>query len=102
MTVNYTLSILTPQGEIFKGAVNFLTAPGEMGQVGILGNHAAMVIALKRGIMKIVSQEGQKFVVNDSGILEVSPSHDVLALVEGAVVAADENEAKDKLKTFVA
>lgn len=91
----YTLSIVTPQGEIFKGLVNSLTAPGEMGRVGILGSHAAMIIALRRGMMKVKTQDGQKFFSTDQGILEVKPSHDVLVLVEGAEFAADLDEAAD-------
>ncbi len=95
----YTLSILTPQGEVFKGLVNFVSAPGEMGEIGILGSHAAMTISLKRGIMKVLDQDGEKFVVNEAGILEVKPSHDVLALVEGAVVASSRKEAGQLLKS---
>jgi F-type H+-transporting ATPase subunit epsilon len=92
----YTLSIVTPQGEIFNGLVNSLTAPGEMGRVGILGSHAAMIMALKRGMMKVeTQQDGQKFFTTDHGILEVKPSHDVLVLVEGAEAAADHDEAAE-------
>lgn len=91
----YTLSIVTPQGEIFKGLVKSLTAPGAMGRVGILGSHAAMIMALKRGMMKVKTQEGQKFFTTDQGILEVKPSHDVLVLVEGAEIAADQKDSAD-------
>lgn len=94
---SYALSILTPQGEVFKGSVEFLTAAGLLGEVGILANHAAMIIALKRGIMKVTSSEGQKFFVHDTGVLEVKPTHDVLALVDNAVAAADEQDARQKL-----
>lgn len=93
--MTYTLSIVTPQGELFNGLVNSLTAPGEMGRVGILGSHAAMIMALRRGMMKVETQDGQKFFSTDQGILEVKPSHDVLVLVEGAEVAADQDEAAD-------
>ena len=95
----YALSILTPQGEVFKGPVEFLTASGQLGEVGILANHAAMIIALKRGIMKVKSAEGQKFFVHDTGVLEVKPTHDVLALVDGAFAAENEQDAKQKLNS---
>ena len=94
----YSLSILIPQGEVFQSPVEFLTASGQLGEVGILGKHAAMIIALKRGIMKVTSPtDGKKFFVHDTGVLEVKPTHDVLALVENAFMAADEHEAKEKL-----
>ncbi len=93
----YRLSILTPQGEVFKGPVEFLTAAGELGEVGIMSNHAAMIISLKRGVMKVKSPEGQKFFVHESGVLEVKPTHDVLALVDNALPAANEQEAILKL-----
>ena len=91
----YTLSIVTPQGVIFNGLVNSLTAPGEMGRVGVLGSHAAMIMSLKRGMVKVKTPEGPKYFEMDQGILEVKPSHDVLLLVEGAEVSSNQDEAAE-------
>lgn len=93
----YAFAIQTPQGEIFKGPVSFVTASGHSGEVGILNNHAAMIIALKRGILKVKVLDEQKFFVHESGILEVKPNHDVLVLVDDALAVNTEQEAKTKL-----
>lgn len=95
----YALSILTPQGEVFKGNVSFVTAPGQLGQVGVLGKHAPMIIALKRGVLKITTDQGQKFFQIDSGIMEVKPNHDVLVLVDDAHLASSEQEAHQQLSS---
>ncbi|MBL8012926.1 MAG: ATP synthase F1 subunit epsilon [Candidatus Omnitrophica bacterium] len=99
MTV-YSLSILTPQGEAFNGKVSAVLASGQMGQVGILANHAPMTLALKRGVFKITTtDQGQKYFVLESGILEVKPNHDVLALVDDARSASSEQDAQQQLKS---
>lgn len=91
----YNLSIITPQGMIFNGSVNSLTAPGEMGRVGVLGSHAAMIMSLKRGMVKVETADGLKYFETEQGILEVKPSHDVILLVEGAQVSSNQLEAAE-------
>lgn len=93
----YSLSVQTPQGEVFKGPVSFLSAAGQSGDVGILGQHAPMIIALKRGILKVTAADGQKYFVHESGVLEVKPNHDVLVLVDDAQTADSEKDAAQKL-----
>ena len=93
----YLLSVQTPQGEVFKGPVSFLAAAGQAGEVGILGQHAPMIIALKRGLLKVNAAEGEKFFVHESGILEVKPNHDVLILVDDAHTADSKEDAVRKL-----
>ncbi len=93
----FAFAVQTPQGEVFKGPVSFLTANGYTGEVGILNNHAPMIITLKRGVLKVTQADGQKFFVHESGVLEVKPDHNVLALVDDASLAADEQDAKKKL-----
>lgn len=89
---NYSLSIITPQGEIFSGQVSALTAPGEYGRVGVLADHAPMIMALKRGIMSITTEDEIRNIVLEPGVLEVKPGHDVLVLVEGAKSASIKDE----------
>ena len=45
----FSLEILTPRKKVFSGPVASLVAPGEMGYLGILANHAPLVTTLGPG-----------------------------------------------------
>ncbi len=93
----YQLSILTPQGEIFNDQVVSLTASGQLGEFGVLANHAPMIVSLNKAVMKLSTDAGEKFFAHETGILEVKPNHDVLVLVDDAFSIADALEGKEKL-----
>ena len=60
------LEIVTPEKKEFSGDVRFVVAPGELGQLGFLPNHAPLMSGLKIGLVK-VEQEGKVFKVAISG-----------------------------------
>lgn len=82
--VNYKLSIITPDGQAFQGQVQSLQAPGQAGWLGILAQHAPMVVALNPGRLKIQQDVQEKSFEIKSGILEVDASHNVVILVDQA------------------
>lgn len=45
----FTLEILTSRRKVFAGEVTSLVAPGELGYLGILANHAPLMTALVPG-----------------------------------------------------
>ncbi len=49
MEKNYQLLILTPEKKIFEAEVVSLVAPGELGYLGILANHAPLLTTLAQG-----------------------------------------------------
>ena len=51
--LTYQLTILTPDGKIFDNPVEELMAPGAAGMFGVLAQHASMVAALNKGVLKI-------------------------------------------------
>ena len=55
----FTLSVVTPEREIFTAPVESVTAPGLMGSFGVLANHAPIVAALEAGLVKIRDAEGR-------------------------------------------
>ena len=77
------LVILSPDKEIYTGAVKSVQAPGADGGFQILNNHAPMVSALTKGDVNIVTASGEKqsFKV-DGGFLEVL-NNEVSLLVTG-------------------
>jgi F-type H+-transporting ATPase subunit epsilon len=94
---NYQLSILTPQGEIFKDRVEYVNVQGQLGAFGVLAGHAALISSLARGVLKITAGGKDQFFAHATGVLEVKPDHDVLVLVDEAVAAASIEDGKAKL-----
>jgi F-type H+-transporting ATPase subunit epsilon len=82
--MSFKLSIITPAGSVFDGDVDSLYAPGLLGGFEVYSGHAAMMTALKQGQAR-VKQQGKTFLYAiDSGILEVTPQHNVLLLADQA------------------
>lgn len=53
------VNILSPEREIFKGNARSVNVPGSSGAFEILENHAAIVSSLKKGTIKMVTEDGQ-------------------------------------------
>ena len=66
------ISVLTPEKEIFSGAIVSVKVPGVSGQFQVLRNHAPIVSALQRGTIVIRRADGEvvEFGV-DRGFIEV-------------------------------
>ena len=93
----YKLSIISPDGQIFQDQVESLVVPGQEGWMGILANHAPLVAALKKGVLKLSGPGIEKFYSILSGVLEVNASHEALVLADEAFEAATLQEAQSKL-----
>ena len=77
------LIVLTPEKEIFKGAIESVKVPGTNGQFEILKGHAPIVSSLVSGPVRIISEGGDKKLFNISkGFVEVL-SNEVSLLVQG-------------------
>lgn len=66
------LTILSPDKEIFTGQVKSVQAPGADGSFQLLENHAAIVSALDKGDLSIVTSQGEKITFKvEGGFLEM-------------------------------
>lgn len=94
MAMTIHVDIVSAEEEIFSGIANEVSAPAEMGEVGILPRHAPLITRLKPGEvkLKVDGHEDQFFFVS-GGILEVQP-HVVTVLADTAVRAKDLDEAQ--------
>ncbi len=52
------ITILTPDKEIFNGAVVSVKVPGSLGEFQVLKNHAPIVSALNAGTVTVVTAAG--------------------------------------------
>lgn len=69
----FHVSIITPDKTIYEGRVQSLIAPGELGYLGILANHAPLITNLVPGkiILREKPDETNVLYSNGKGILEV-------------------------------
>lgn len=93
MAMKIHVDIVSAEEEIFSGVANELSAPAEMGEVGILPRHAPLITRLKPGEIKLkVEGKDDQFFYVSGGILEIQP-HVVTVLADTAVRAKDLDEA---------
>ena len=76
------LEIVTPDKKIFEGEVSSVAMPGIDGGFEVLDNHAALISALGKGIVKIKSSGGSQEYLIDGGMVEVL-NNKVSLLAEG-------------------
>ena len=63
----FTLKIVTPEEEIFKGEVVSVTVPGTGGSFGVLANHAPLISQVEDGTVNARLPDGAEIVVDQRG-----------------------------------
>lgn len=77
------LIVLSPDKEIFSGAVKSVQVPGEGGSFQMLENHAPIVSSLSKGVVNVVKANGEKMSFKvDGGFVEML-NNEVSLLVSG-------------------
>ena len=67
-----TLSVLTPEKELFAGKITSVKVPGIAGQFEILKGHSAIVSSLAKGTVRIIDEKGVKMEIEiTKGFVEV-------------------------------
>ena len=78
------INVLTPERELYKGAVNSVSVPGVQGRFQLLRNHAPIVGALTEGPVVIERASGKRITFTITrGIVEAN-DNEVALLVQGA------------------
>ena len=86
-----TLSVVTPEGSLFKGDAGFVAAPGADGELGILPRHAALIAHLGTGSLRIKSENETRRYAVRGGFLQVMD--DQVTLLATEAVAPDALDA---------
>ena len=85
-------NIVSPEGELFSGEIEMLTADGGDGEIAITPRHAPLLTNLKPGPVKLVLEGGVVEVFFASGgFLEVQPG--VITLLTDVAERADDIDA---------
>lgn len=89
------VDVVSAEESIFSGAAEFVSLPGEAGELGILPRHTPLITRIKPGVVRIKvpgkAEDEQVFVAG--GILEVQPGV-VTVLADTAIRGKDLDEAK--------
>ena len=83
------LSVTTPRGALVDTDVEELTAPGQLGEFGVLPGHVPLMSALKPGVLTYRSANHTGVLAVGEGFLQVAPSGPEGALVDRVLVLVD-------------
>lgn len=75
------LVILSPDKELFSGAVKSVTVPGTEGSFQMLNNHAPIVSSLGRGEVRVVTQSNEQLKFSVEGGFVEMLNNEVAVLV---------------------
>jgi F-type H+-transporting ATPase subunit epsilon len=82
------LSVTTPRGSLVETDIDEVSAPGALGEFGILPGHVPFISALKPGVLVFRHQSQARVLAVSDGILEVARTEGggdkVLVLVSDA------------------
>ena len=88
------LSLTTPRGALVDAEVDEVTAPGALGEFGVLPGHVPFLSVLKPGVFVYRTKEGPRYLAVGDGVLEVArltgdKGDKVLVLVDQATHARE-------------
>ena len=89
------VDVVSAEELIFSGEADFVTLPGEAGELGIYPKHTPLITRIKPGAVriKVAGRDEEEFVFVAGGILEVQPNG-VTVLADTAIRGHDLDEAK--------
>jgi F-type H+-transporting ATPase subunit epsilon len=89
------VDVVSAEESIFEGEVEFISLPGEQGELGIYPRHTPLITRIKPGTvrMRIPGQAEEEVVFVNGGVLEIQPNS-VTVLADTALRGSDLDEAK--------
>ncbi len=76
------VEIVSQDRMVYQGDADMVILPGELGEMGILPNHAPLLSTLKYGILKVRSQGQEEYFTVAGGVAEVQP--DIITVLADA------------------
>jgi F-type H+-transporting ATPase subunit epsilon len=89
------ITILTPDKEIFNGAIVSVKVPGTLGEFQVLKNHAPIVSSLSKGTVTLVTNGGpHRFYNEETSTIETNsqPDKTISFQIEGGFIEVLNNE----------
>jgi F-type H+-transporting ATPase subunit epsilon len=106
MSEEIQLRIVTPRKPVLDERVLEVTAPGTLGEFGVLPNHAALLSSLEIGRLSYRSERGAKHLAVRGGFAEVvnnvvtvlAEAAEPAEEMDGARAEADRRDAESRMK----
>jgi F-type H+-transporting ATPase subunit epsilon len=89
----FHFDLVSPEKLLFSGEVDQVDAPGAEGDFGVLAGHAALVSALRPGIMTVTANGQAQRMVILGGFAEVGPDGKLTVLADLADSVEDFDRA---------
>ena len=102
-TRKFDVSLVTPDGPGFEGAVEMIVVPGAAGEIGVLARHAPLIATLKAGSTRVYldrqADDIREFATGP-GFFKVEQDR-AIALLDDAVAAneIDDARAREQLES---
>ena len=99
MPTPFSVSVVTPEEEVFSGEAELVIARSPEGEFGIMNHHVPFLAALVPGLVTIVSGGNRESYIVPGGFLEASgdaEGYHVIVLADGADPAGDIDAAEAK------
>ncbi len=98
MPDTFHLSLITPERVFFEGEATMVTAPGTVGEFGVLAGHAPFISSLKPGLITVAQNGGRQRISILGGIVEVTQDHcNILAETAQSLERLTTAEAQSQL-----
>ncbi|OLO42285.1 F0F1 ATP synthase subunit epsilon [Alkalihalophilus pseudofirmus] len=88
-----TVSVVTPDGTVYEGEVEMVSARAQSGELGILPRHIPLVAPLDIGAVRLKNGSDVQLVAVSGGFIEVRPDK-VTILAEAAELPSDIDVAR--------
>ena len=103
MAASFSVSVVTPEEEVWSGEAELVIARSPEGEFGIMNGHVPVLAALVPGLVTVVSGGTRESYVVPGGFLEASGSQDdyhVIVLADDAEPAGeiDADEIKRRIQ----
>jgi len=85
----YKLSIVTTERIVYEDDVNSVVAPGSVGYLGILSNHAPIITSLKPGKLTVKDASGKEILFAITGGFLENSANNCSILADAAEFASD-------------
>ena len=95
MSNTIQVDVVSAEEQIYSGPAEFVTLPGEVGELGIYPRHTPLITRIKPGAVriKVPGAAEEEFVFVAGGIIEVQPDR-VTVLADTAVRGKDLDEER--------
>ena len=86
MAESFRLSVVTGDGTVFEDAVDYVNVPTGFGSLGILANHAPMLCAVEKGVLRCKQAGETRRIRVGAGVASVENNEVTLLVSDGEIM----------------